>query len=51
MPRSAPLQDWPEDLPELLPFLPMVYAAWSEGALPGPVFEAIRDGVAAQGWL
>src|SRR5690606_20457166 len=39
------------DRPELLPFLPMVYAAWSDGVLSAPELAAIRDRAAAQAWL
>ena len=51
MPRSAPLDDWPKDMPELLPFLPLVYLAWSDGMLSAAELEAIRDRVASQSWL
>src|ERR1044071_2348666 len=44
-------KDWPEDRPELLPFLPLVYAAWSDGVLSGGELEAIRGRVTAQPWL
>ncbi len=52
MPRSpTPSKAWPEDLPELLPFLPLVYAAWSDGVLSGAELDAIRGRVSAQSWL
>jgi acyl-CoA oxidase len=51
MPRSAPLDDWPKDMPELLPFLPLVCVAWSDGILSAAEIAAIRDRVAAQDWL
>lgn len=52
MPRSpAPPKDWPKDRPELLPFLPLVYAAWSDGVLSGPELASIRDRASSQEWL
>lgn len=50
-PRSAPLDDWPKDMPELLPFLPLVYLAWADGMLSASEFEAIRYRVSSQSWL
>ena len=49
MPRSAPLDDWPEDMPELLPFLPLVYVAWSDGVLSAAEFEARKIAVEEAG--
>ena len=52
MPSShPPALQWPADRPDLLPFLPMVYAAWSDGVLSVAELEAVRDRVAAQEWL
>ncbi|MSP63225.1 MAG: acyl-CoA oxidase [Myxococcales bacterium] len=48
MPLST---DWPEDRPELLPFLPLVYAAWADGVLTARELEAIRGRISAQDWL
>ena len=42
---------WPNDRPELLPFLPMVYAAWSDGVLSASELATIRSRVDAQKWL
>ena len=46
---TAPV--WPEDRPELLPFLPMVYAAWVDGVMSAQELATIRDRAAAQDWL
>lgn len=42
---------WPEDRPELLPFLPMVCAAWIDGVMSAQELATIRDRVAAQDWF
>ena len=52
MPHTPePVFDWPDDRPELLPFLPVVYAAWSDGVLTATELRAIRDRAASQEWL
>ena len=52
MPHTRePAFDWPDDRPELLPFLPMVYAAWSDGVLTAAELRVIRDRAASQEWL
>ena len=52
MPRSpAPSKAWPVAQPELLPFLPLVYAAWSDGVLSAAELGAIRDRISSQTWL
>lgn len=42
---------WPDERPELLPFLPLVYVAWADGVLTGDELERIRERVARQEWL
>jgi acyl-CoA oxidase len=49
--QSTRPPDWPQDRPELLPFLPLVYAAWADGVLTARELEVIRGRVAAQEWL
>ena len=48
---DPPTPQWPADRPDLLPFLPMVYAAWSDGVLSVTELEAIRERISAQKWL
>jgi acyl-CoA oxidase len=42
---------WPEDRPELLPFLPLVHAAWSDGVLTESEIEALALKIEGQLWL
>jgi len=43
--------DWPSDRPELLPFLPLVYVAWSDGTLEAEELSTICDRIESQSWL
>ena len=49
-PPTADLR-WPDDRPELLPFLPLVYVAWSDGILTAPERERIRERLVRHEWL
>ncbi len=42
---------WPDDHPELLPFLPLVYVAWADGVLSHQELERIRERLDRQSWL
>jgi acyl-CoA oxidase len=42
---------WPAEHPELLPFLPLVYVAWSDGVLSPEELARIVDRVAHHDWL
>jgi acyl-CoA oxidase len=42
---------WPKDHPELLPLLPLVYVAWSDGVLEPEELSRIFERVAHQDWL
>ena len=42
---------WPDDRPELLPFLPLVYVAWSDGVLTDAERERIRSHLTRHAWL
>ena len=48
--RPADLE-WPDDRTELLPFLPLVYVAWSDGVLTPAERDRIRDRLAREEWL
>ncbi|HKJ03164.1 MAG TPA: acyl-CoA dehydrogenase [Longimicrobiales bacterium] len=41
---------WPED-PDVLPFLPLVLSAWSDGLLTPEEVRGLQAGVRAQGWI
>ena len=42
---------WPQDLPELVPFMPLVLSVWVDGVLSAAELAALRAHVDAQGWL
>lgn len=42
---------WPEDEPELAPFLPFVFSVWVDGTLMPAEISAIREAVDALSWL
>jgi acyl-CoA oxidase len=43
MAPSVPPRPWPGDEPELVPFLPLIWVAWADGALSGGELGRIRD--------
>ena len=42
---------WPDDRPELLPFLPLVYVAWSDGVLSEADLARIAERTLRHEWL
>jgi acyl-CoA oxidase len=50
-PREGVELTWPAEHPELLPFLPLVYVAWSDGVLSPDELARIVDRVAHHDWL
>lgn len=49
-PDSAELH-WPDDRPDLLPFLPLVHAAWADGVLTSSELESLSLHIERQTWL
>ncbi|MFW6200690.1 MAG: acyl-CoA dehydrogenase family protein, partial [Gemmatimonadota bacterium] len=50
--RPTPVEvEWPEDRPELLPFLPLIHAAWADGVLTPRELEALCGHIESQSWL
>ncbi len=50
-PPERPPLDWPENEPEILPFLPMVYVAWADGHLSPAEMHRIRGTIRQREWL
>ena len=50
-PRTPVSLSWPDERPELLPFLPLVYVAWADGVLSEEELERIRERVRRHEWL
>ncbi|MSR21671.1 MAG: acyl-CoA oxidase [Gemmatimonadetes bacterium] len=51
MTRIAKDLSWPEDEPELVPFLPFVFSVWVDGSLTPAELAALGRTVEALGWL
>ncbi|MEQ1854839.1 MAG: acyl-CoA dehydrogenase [Longimicrobiales bacterium] len=51
MTRSAKDLVWPEDEPEIVPFLPFVFSVWVDGTLTAAELAAVRKAVDTLSWL